>query len=218
MEYFEAEGRSVEEALQKICEERNLRVEDLDYTVVEQKRRLLGILGKESVTIRAWKKLDEPRDPLHVFQEICDRAGLKCKGAYVRGSEDPLTIDITGEDLGIAIGKNGEVLDALQYLVNKISNRGSPNPRKIVLDADGYRERKLANLRRLALRTAEQVKETGRSVVLNPMSAHDRRIIHLQLKEDPEVFTRSMGDGPFKKIMIGLKRGNREPRRTKRRT
>jgi spoIIIJ-associated protein len=215
--YFEAEGKTIDDALERICEENNVKREDLEYTVVDQRKRILGFIGREVVCIKAWKKTDGNKDPLKVLGEICDLAGLDCEASSCIQENGLISVDISGEDLKIIIGKNGEVLDALQYLINKIVNRGETSPKKVILDADGYRARKITNLKRLAARSAEQVKDTGKSVVLNPMSAHDRRIIHLELKEDREVFTKSLGEGPFKKVMIGNKRVQRAPSRNRRR-
>jgi spoIIIJ-associated protein len=217
MDYFEVEGRTVDEALDKICEENNLHRDELEYTVIDQKKRVLGLLGKESISIKAWVKQDENKEVLNILDRICVLAGLDCSVLEHKQEDHLLSVDISGEDLSIIIGKNGEVLDALQYLINKMVNRGEATPRRIVLDADGYRERKLSSLKRLAHRSAEQVRTNGKSTILNPMNAHDRRIIHLELKEDQEVFTKSLGDGPFKRIMIGSRKSPRDNRRNKRR-
>lgn len=217
MNYYEAEGKTADEALERICEEHDLRREDLEYTVLDLKKRILGLIGREMVTVKAWKKKDGNKDPLKILEQICELAGLDCEATFYTQEDGLISVDISGKDLKIIIGKNGEVLDALQYLVNKIVNRGENTPKKVILDADGYRARKINNLKRLAARSAEEVKDTGKSVILNPMNAHDRRIIHLELKEDRDVFTRSLGEGPFKKVMIGNKKYQHGPGKSKQR-
>jgi spoIIIJ-associated protein len=217
MNVFESEGRSVEEALERLCEEHHLSPDELEYTVIDEKKKILGLIGRDSVTVKAWLKHSEDRAPARILEQICERAGFLCKISSEQQEDHVTSIELTGADLKIIIGKNGEVLDALQYLINKIVNRGVSTPRKVFLDADGYRQRKIDSLKRLAGRTAEQVKKSGKSVVLNPMNAHDRRIVHLELKEDQEVFTKSLGEGPFKKVMIGSKRNPRGHDRNKRR-
>lgn len=216
MEYFEGEGRTLDEALQDICETHGVAKEDLDYVVLDQKKKLLGFLGRDMIQVRAWLKGGGAREASAVLEKICELAGLECAVADLRESEEAVLLEITGQDLNLIIGKNGEVLDALQHIVNKVLNRGKAKPRKVILDGDKYRERRLAGLRRLAIRSAEQVKRSGRSVVLDPMNAHDRRIIHLELKEDNEVMTKSLGSGPFKKVVIAARRSDRDQVRAKR--
>ncbi len=216
MEQFEGEGRTLEEALEGICQTHGVAREDLDYVVVDQKRRLLGFLGRDTIQVRAWLKRGGAREASAVLEKICELAGLDCTVLDHKESEETVLLEITGQDLSLIIGKNGEVLDALQHIVNKVVNRGKANPRKVVLDGDRYRERRLAGLRRLAIRSAEQVKRSGHSVILDPMNAHDRRIIHLELKEDKEVTTRSLGSGPFKKVVIASRRSDRDQVRARR--
>jgi len=100
------------------------------------------------------------------------------------------------------IGKNGEVLDALQYIVNKIGNRSNDLKKKILIDSEGYRSRKIERLTRLANRSAEKARKTRMPVTLHPMNAHDRRIIHLSLQNDRLLTTKSQGDGYLKKVII----------------
>ena len=100
------------------------------------------------------------------------------------------------------IGKNGEVLDALQYIVNKIGNRSNGLKKKIFIDSEGYRSRKIERLTSLANRSAEKARKTRRPVTLHPMNAHDRRIIHLSLQNDHLLTTKSQGDGYLKKVVI----------------
>jgi spoIIIJ-associated protein len=211
MDFFESEGKSVEEALQRICDEHGIPQHELDYEVMDQKKRILGLFGDETVFVKAWRKSRRHREPVEIIEKLCSLTGLECSATIHEESEGTTIINITGRDLGIIIGKNGEVLDAFQFLTRKIVNRGESEPQKIILDANGYRDRKIANLKRLALRSAKQVKATGQSLILDPMNAHDRRIIHLELKEDEEVFTKSLGEGNLKKIMIATKKSQDRP-------
>lgn len=216
MEYFEGEGRTLEEALQGICETHGVAREDLDYLVLDHKKKLLGFLGRDTIQVKAWLKCSSARGASAVLEKICELAGLECAVVDVKDSEEAVLLQITGQDLNLVIGKNGEVLDALQHIINKVVNRGRLKTRKVILDGDGYRERRLAGLRRLAIRSAEQVKKSGRPVILDPMNAYDRRIIHIELKEDKDVMTRSLGSGPFKKVVIASRRSDLNQVRAKR--
>jgi spoIIIJ-associated protein len=125
------------------------------------------------------------------------------------GEAGNIPLDIKGEDLGILIGRRGETLSALQYLVNLIVSRRLKSRVGVVVDVEGYRQRRYESLRSLARRLAEQVKSTGRSVTLEPMPPNERRIIHLELKDDPDVATQSIGQGEERKIAILSKSGNK---------
>ncbi|UCG83105.1 MAG: single-stranded DNA-binding protein, partial [Dehalococcoidia bacterium] len=107
-------------------------------------------------------------------------------------------------------GRRGETLSSLQYLVNLITSRHFKSRVGVVVDVEGYRQRRYESLRFLARRLADQVKNTGRSVTLEPMSAGERRVIHLELRDNPHVTTQSIGQGESRKVAILSKGNNRE--------
>ncbi|MCG8566666.1 MAG: Jag N-terminal domain-containing protein, partial [Desulfobacterales bacterium] len=108
---------------------------------------------------------------------------------------DRLTLRIEGGNTGILIGRKGQTLDAMQFLTDKIINRQSEARVRVKVDIEGYMETRKENLRQLAFKMAEKAKKTGRPATINQMSAQDRRIVHLALKDDSRVRTQSMGDG-----------------------
>ena len=124
--------------------------------------------------------------------------------AEVNASEDEerITLEIAGAEAGLVIGKKGQTLDALQFLVNKIVNRDAEGRKPILLDSEGYRGRREESLVELAHRLGEKAKRTNRTVTVSPMSPHDRRIIHLTLGKVPGVTTRSEGEGAFRRLLI----------------
>jgi spoIIIJ-associated protein len=124
--------------------------------------------------------------------------------AEVRSREEPerIVLDVAGEEGGLVIGKKGQTLDALQFLLNKIINRDTEGRKPILVDCEGYRERREESLVELALRLVDKVKQTNRSIMMSPMSAHDRRIVHLALDKVPGVTTRSEGEGNFRRLYI----------------
>jgi spoIIIJ-associated protein len=124
---------------------------------------------------------------------------LAAKGS---GDDETISLDIVGEDLGILIGRRGETLSSLQYVVNLIASRHFKTRVRVVVDVEGYRQRRHESLRSLARRFADQVKSTGRSVTLEPMPASERRIIHLELRDNPHVTTQSIGEGESRKVAI----------------
>ena len=116
--------------------------------------------------------------------------------------EGNVCIDITGDTDGILIGRHGRTLEALQVLVNRMVNRRTKEPVRIVVDIDGYRTRRADSLARMAARVGDRVKTTGKPMTIGPFNAHDRRIIHIALKEEPSLRTESIGEGLIKKISI----------------
>ena len=111
-------------------------------------------------------------------------------------------LNIRGDGSGLLIGRKGQTLDALEYLVNKIVHKGAEDKKRIVVDTENYRSRREESLVNLAQRLAEKAKRLGRPVTISPMSAHDRRIIHLALQDDKSLHTWSTGTGLYRKIII----------------
>ena len=119
-----------------------------------------------------------------------------------RDDRRPIMVDIRGSDLGILIGRHGETLDAFQYVASLMVGRETGTFVHLVVDVEGHRDRREQQLRQLAQRMAEQVLKTGRKLTLEPMTAAERRIIHIELREHPAVTTQSMGEDPHRKITI----------------
>ncbi len=117
-----------------------------------------------------------------------------------------LFVELTGDDMGILIGKRGQTLDALQYLVNLVVNKKSPYYISVMLDTENYRQRRRETLESLAFNLAKKVKHTRRNVVLEPMNPYERRIIHSALQNDRYVTTYSEGEEPYRNVVITLKR------------
>ena len=121
---------------------------------------------------------------------------------------DRLTLSIEGGNTGILIGRKGQTLDAMQFLTDKIINRKSEARVRVKVDIEGYMETRKSNLRHLAYKMADKAKKTGRPATINQMSAQDRRIVHLALKDDNKVRTQSMGDGYYRRLVIFPKKKN----------
>lgn len=143
-----------------------------------------------------------------VLEGIIERMGLDTT-VTVREDDERVVLDVSGEDAGRAIGKKGQTLDALQFLVNKVVNRFPEGRRYIVVDSGDYRDRHDTSLVSLARREAERAVEQGRTVTLQPMPARDRRLIHLSLAKFAGVTTRSNGEGLGRRIQIIPSSGSR---------
>jgi spoIIIJ-associated protein len=144
---------------------------------------------------------------LETLQKMAD---LITEGATVEAetNRDHLTLKITGGNAGILIGRKGQTLDAMQFLTDKIINRKSEARVRVKVDVEGYIETRKSNLKHLAVKMAEKAKKTGKPATINQMSAQDRRIVHLTLKDDNRVRTQSMGDGYYRRLVIFPKKKN----------
>lgn len=141
----------------------------------------------------------------HILQYMNIRAAVQVR------SQSPLTLNIQGinENLGLLIGRRGETLSALQLLVSLIVSHRTKHRMRIIVDAENYRERREENLRSLALRVAQQVRNYRRSIALEAMPPHERRIVHIALADSPDISTESIGEGEARRVVISLKRPGR---------
>lgn len=154
--------------------------------------------GEAAATPEPGERAEEART---VLDCILGHMGIEATVAVV---EDPerIVLNVAGSETGLVIGKKGQTLDALQFLMNKIINRDREGRKPIVVDSEGYRVRRADALVELALRLGEKAVRTHRTITVNPMSPHDRRIIHLALDKVPGVTTRSEGEGAFRRLLI----------------
>jgi spoIIIJ-associated protein len=136
-----------------------------------------------------------------ILTQMLQRMGETCT---IHGVQDANQVNlvIEGQDAGLLIGKQGQTLEALQYLVTKILSKQTLKKPRVVIDIESYRERHRQSLIELALKHSEKAKRIGKPVTLNPMNAHDRRIVHLALQSDKDIKTKSRGEGLYKKIII----------------
>jgi spoIIIJ-associated protein len=140
-------------------------------------------------------------DPSLILSNLLNIMGFQLDVTCVE-EELKILLNIEGEESGVLIGKKGHILDALQYLLNKMVSRDNESHKPVVVDCGGYRQRRIDSLIQLAYRLSEKAIRTGKIIALNPMSAHDRRIMHMALKESPGVTTRSEGDGIYRRLFI----------------
>lgn len=175
----------------------------------------------EKVDTREAKKIDQEtltddeKQCLKVAKtvviELLERMRVKAvvEPCYVAPEDEKddriILIDIQGDDLSILIGRRSETLNALQYISSLIVSKELGKWVPMMIDVQGYRKRRERQLRQLGRKMAEQALQTGRRQVLEPMPANERRVIHLELRDNPEVITESMGDEPYRKVTISPK-------------
>jgi len=175
---------------------------------------LLSDLGDISVVEGEMQEVETPSSEdvditVDVLQHILQYMNIRAI-VQVR-STNPLTLNIQGinENLGLLIGRRGETLAALQLLVSLIVGHRTKHRMRIIIDAENYRERREANLRSLALRVAQQVRNYHRSIALEAMPPHERRIVHIALSDSKDISTESIGEGDARRVVISLKRTGR---------
>jgi spoIIIJ-associated protein len=216
MENLEITGKTVEEATKRALTQLNVGSDEVEITVItEGKSGILG-LGAEEARIRVkLLKTEQPQDESinsikAILEELLNKIGVKAAVQVdyrspildEEAAEKPVILNITGDDLGILIGRRGQTLDALQYLVRLIASRQGKSKTPVMLDVEGYKLRRYEDLRILAMNVAAQVKATKTSFRLEPMPAFERRIVHLTLANDPDIATESTGEGEFRKVVV----------------
>ncbi|MBQ9277130.1 MAG: protein jag [Lachnospiraceae bacterium] len=207
MEYREFKAKTVEEAITAASLEFGVASEDLDYEVVEKGSAGFLGLGSKPAIINA-KKKDSFLDDINEYLENLFKAMDIETEIKIDYDEEAslMNIDIEGPDMGILIGKRGQTLDALQYLISLYVNKKTESYIRVKLDTENYRARRKDTLENLARNIAFKVKRTRRSFTLEPMNPYERRIIHSALQNDKYVATRSEGEEPYRKVVVYLKK------------
>ena len=207
MEMIEKTGKTVEEALEAALAELGVDRDRVEYKVIEAPSKpLFGLLGGREAKVEVTLKKVDPVDTARDFLDRVTKAMGLTVSIDAVASDEGINIDLRGEDLGLLIGKHGQTLDALQYLTNLAAQRDGRDRVRIVIDVEDYRKRRADTLQQLALRLADRVKRSGDRVVLEPMTPHERKIIHMSLQSDSRIETFSEGQEPFRRVVITAKK------------
>lgn len=212
MEFKEYQAKSVEEAITNACVDLGITTDQLKYEVVEKGTSgFLGI-GSKPAIIKA-KKNESVKDIAEDFlSQVLSAMDITAKiniDIEEKEKENIVNIDIIGDDMGVLIGKRGQTLDSLQYLVSLVINKESEKYNRVKIDTENYRERRKATLENLAKNIAIKVKRIKRPVALEPMNPYERRIIHSALQNDKFCTTKSEGEEPYRHVVVVLKRDGR---------
>lgn len=209
MSTIEVEAKTVDEAISQACEQLGKSQDQVDVEVLSgSSNKLFGIIGGNKVRIKATTR-DLPVDNAaqkarEVLENILERFGAETSVLTEEDSES-ITLNIKGDGSGILIGRKGQTLDAFQYVVNKIVHRMPDVTKQVIVDTEGYRQRRKETLIDLANRLSEQAKTKGRPVSTSPLNPFERRIIHLAIQDDADLTTQSKGDGLYRSVVISLK-------------
>jgi len=243
MRVLEIEGKTIDEAIEKACEEFQVPREKLNIEIISEGTSGFLGLGAKKAKIKAGimsidvstlglslqppkkgepdaKEADAGVKPAAVVSSEADASGASVaiqarqflEGLLVRmnldccvtieETADSIILNIQGDGGGLLIGKRGQNLDAIQYIVNKVVNRAALDRKMIVIDSEAYRKRRKESLVSLAEKLGEKVKRTKKAITVSHMHPHDRRIIHLALQNDEMLSTKSRGEGEYRKIII----------------
>lgn len=207
MEYIEISAKTVSDAVIEACQKLSVTSDKLLYEIIEEGTSgFLGIGAKPAIIKAAVKNSleDNAKEFLNnVFEAMNLTVALD-----VKHNEEDRTMDVelSGDEMGVLIGKRGQTLDSLQYLLSLVVNKNSEEYVRVKVDTENYRQRRKETLENLGKNIAYKVKRTKRSVSLEPMNPYERRIIHSILQNDKYVTTHSEGEEPFRRVVVTLKR------------
>ncbi len=223
MQTYEFEGKTTEEAIETASRELNLPVEELKVDIIEPgSGGIFGLVGgrKSKIRITVNKETATSEEPgketatseepgLAIAKEALENILALIPVETTVNAEQidgNIALNIEGDKSGLLIGRKGQTLDALQFIVNKIVNKTLEKRIKVVVDSENYRQRRIESLTELALRMGDKAKKIRKPIATNPLNPHDRRIVHMALQEDENLDTKSRGEGLLKKVVIIPKR------------
>ena len=207
MEFIEISAKNVDDAITQATVQLGITSDQLEYEVLDKgSTGFLGI-GSKNAVIKARKKFSIDENVVEFLSSIFDAMKMEVEILVaVNEEEHIIEVELKGDDMGILIGKRGQTLDSLQYLVSLVVNKESEEYIHVKVDTENYRQRRKETLENLAKNIAYKVKRTKRSVSLEPMNPYERRIIHSALQNDKYVTTHSEGEEPFRRVVVTLKK------------
>ena len=213
MTNYEFEGKTAEEAIGNASRELNVPIEELDVDIIEPgSAGIFGLVGTKKAKIKVNIAIDEPNDEEHEKQDGVALAKESLEGLLAlipvnttvtaQQSDGKINLSIEGDTSGLLIGRKGKTLDAIQFLMNKIVGKKLDRKVRVVVDSENYRQRRIESLTQLAHKLGEKAKRAKKAVSTSPLNPHDRRIVHLALKKENGLDTRSRGEAILKKVII----------------
>lgn len=207
MDFIEVSAKNVDDAVIEACQKLVVTRDKLEYEVIEEgSNGFLGI-GSKPAVIKARVKATVDGKAVDFLKEVFAAMNMAVViDAKFDETDHNLDIDLSGDDMGVLIGKRGQTLDSLQYLTSLALNRHTDEYVKVKLDTEDYRKRRKETLENLAKNIAYKVKRTKRPVSLEPMNPFERRVIHSTLQNDKYVSTHSEGEEPHRHVVVTLKK------------
>jgi spoIIIJ-associated protein len=202
------EAKTVDEAIRLACEELETDIDNVDIEIInEGNKGILGLIGNKNAVVKVTKKASIDDIIVEFLRPIFEKMEITANLEIIH-EEDHITVRLTGDDIGIVIGRRGETLDALQYLLSLVVNNKSDEYIRIILDVADYRKKREETLIRLANRVADKVTRYRKNLTLEPMNPYERRIIHSSLQDHKYVDTHSIGEEPNRKVVVRYKQGS----------
>lgn len=199
-------GRTERDAIKKAAEDLKVDSDELKIEIIRGKSKFFSFGNTVKIRVYLNNMEDNVSNRIENFLSgLFATIGVDVSVQTLE-DDDKLHVEIISESAGIIIGKRGKTLEALQLITNIIANKDRDKWKKVVLDIENYRDKRENTLTDLAHKVASKVKKTGRSQYLEPMNPFERRVIHMALQEDPDIFTKSEGSGNLKKVKIYMKR------------
>ena len=213
MDFIEISAKTVNDAITEACQKLTVTSDKLEYEVVEEgSSGFLGI-GSKPAIIKARVKCSIEDKAKDFLKEVFEAMNLVVVvDVKYDEADNSMDIDLSGDEMGVLIGKRGQTLDSLQYLVSLVVNKNAENYIRVKVDTENYRQRRKDTLENLAKNISYKVKRTKRPVSLEPMNPYERRIIHSALQNDKYVTTHSEGEEPYRHVVVVLKRYEKSPR------
>ena len=210
MDFIEVSAKNVDDAVIEACQKLVVTRDKLEYEVIEEgSNGFLGI-GSKPAVIKARVKATVDGKAVDFLKEVFAAMNMAVViDAKFDETDHNLDIDLSGDDMGVLIGKRGQTLDSLQYLVSLVVNKDTEDYIRVKVDTEDYRRRRKETLENLAKNIAFKVKRSKRSFALEPMNPYERRIIHAALQNDKYVATKSEGEEPYRKVIVYLKKKER---------
>lgn len=203
---YEVVAKTPEEAIEQALKALNATIDEVEIEILEEAPKgLLGFLKSKDVKVIATKKVSIEDKAVTFLNDMLKGMKIDAK-LDVTKSENELKIDMDGENMGIVIGRRGQTLDALQYLVSLVLNKGSEDYTRVILDTENYREKREKSLINLANKLAYKAKKYRKNITLEPMNPYERRVIHASLQDNQHVSTKSEGEEPYRKVVITYNR------------
>ncbi|GFZ92037.1 Jag protein [Compostibacillus humi] len=200
-----ASGQTLDEAVQSALEQLNTTKDHVEIDVIDEgKKGILGIFGSKRAVVKVRIKKDPIKETEKFILNVTKNMGADVE-INTTVNDKHVTFELTGKDIALLIGKRGQTLNALQYLVHLVLNKESQSYYRVTLDAEGYRERRKETLESLALKKADRAIKLNKEIKLEPMPAFERKIIHTVLQEKEGVSTFSDGTEPHRYIVIAPK-------------
>lgn len=205
MELIEMTGKTSEEAIEKALKLLGAGKDEVNVEIVDMGSKGFLGLGQKPAKVKVTLKYDPAREAKRFIREVSTAMGLDVAVA-AELNEKTLSIDLKGANIGVLIGKHGQTLDSLQYLTNLVVNKNKETYVNVLLDTENYRAKRKETLEVLAKNMGKKVRQTRRSVRLEPMSPSERRVIHATLQNERQITTFSEGVEPFRNVVISFKR------------